>query len=178
MRILAEEALAEFPTKEIDVQTSCGVYKGLQTIPKPDEICAVSIVRSGDALLEAVRDVEPSCRVGKILIQRDEEHPQKIAKLFYSKFPPGIASMYVLLCDPMMGTGGSGVKALEVLQEAGVDMKKVVFANMLCCPEGVNAVGAKFPDVKIVSVCMDPGMNEDKYLVPGLGDYGDRFFNT
>jgi uracil phosphoribosyltransferase len=100
MRILAEDALAEFPTTPLEIQTPCGPFMSVQSLP-PTEICAVSIIRSGDCLLEAVREVEPAVRVGKILIQRDEEHVDKIAKLFYSKLPPGIEHMYVLLCDPM-----------------------------------------------------------------------------
>lgn len=78
--------------------------------------------------VQAVREVEPGVRVGKILIQRDEEHPEKIAKLFYSKLPPEIKDLYVLLCDPMLATGGSAVKALEVLVEQySVDPKKIIF---------------------------------------------------
>jgi len=99
MRILAEDSLAEFPSEIVDIQTPCGMYKGVQSIA-PENIVATSIIRSGDALLEAVREVEPSVRVGKILIQRDESHPDKIPRLFYSKMPPGIEHMYVLLCDP------------------------------------------------------------------------------
>ena len=178
MRILAEDALAEFPTSSVQVETPCGPYQGVETLD-PIAICAVSIIRSGDALLEAVRDVEPACRVGKILIQRDESHPDKIAKLYYSKFPHGIDSMHVLLCDPMLATGGSALKALDVLvKERNVDPAKIIFANMICAPEGLQALANAYPAVKIVTTTVDEGLNEDKFIVPGLGDYGDRFFNT
>ena len=178
MRILAEDALAEFPTSEVTIQTPFGPFAGLQSIP-PTEICAVSIVRSGDSLLETVREIEPGTRVGKILIQRDETHPDKIARLFYSKLPPGVESMYVLLCDPMLASGGSALKALEVLcDEYKVDPSKVVFANVICAPEGLRALAQKYPMVKIVTSCVDQRLNEEKFIVPGLGDYGDRFFNT
>ncbi|VEU34800.1 unnamed protein product [Pseudo-nitzschia multistriata] len=117
MRILAEDALAEFPSTDVKITTPCGPCDGCVG-PDPTTICAVSIIRSGDALLEVVRDVEPALRVGKILIQRDESHPDKIAKLFYSKLPPASGTEelpYVLLCDPMLATGGSALKAIEVL---------------------------------------------------------------
>lgn len=179
MRLVAEDALAEFPSSVVDIQTPLGTCKGLKTLPAVNEICAVSIIRSGDALLEIVRDIEPGCRVGKILIQRDENHPDKIAKLFYSKLPPGIESMHVLLCDPMLATGGSALKALDVLcNDYKVDPAKIIFANMICAPEGLKALAKSYPTVKIVTAVIDDCLNEQKFIVPGLGDYGDRFFNT
>jgi uracil phosphoribosyltransferase len=178
MRLLAEDALAEFPTTGLEIQTPCGPFAAVQSLP-PTEICAVSIIRSGDCLLEAVREVEPAVKVGKILIQRDEEHPDKISKLFYSKMPPGTEQMHVLLCDPMLATGGSALKALSVLcEEYKVDPAKIIFANMICAPEGLKALAEAYPAVRIVTACIDKGLNEEKFIVPGLGDYGDRFFNT
>lgn len=130
-------------------------------------------------MLDVVRDVEPALRIGKILIQRDETHPDKLPKLFYSKLPPDIDSMFVLLCDPMLATGGSAIKALDVLcHDHKVDPTKIIFANMICCPEGLRALAEAYPKVKVVTACIDECLNEDKYIVPGLGDYGDRFFNT
>lgn len=178
MRLLAEDALAEFPTDSVDVETPCGPFQGLQSLP-PTEICAVSIVRSGDALLETVREVLPGCKVGKILIQRDESHPKKLPKLFYDKLPPKIKDMYVLLCDPMLATGGSAITALDVLVNGnGVDPKKIIFANMICAPQGLRSLASAYPDVKIVTAVVDQELNDEKFIVPGLGDYGDRFFNT
>lgn len=178
MRILAEDALAEFPTETITVTTPCGPCEGVRTLP-PEKICAVSIVRSGDCLLESVREVEPSVKVGKILIQRDEEHPEKIAKLFYSKLPSDIRDIYVLLCDPMLATGGSAIRALDVLvDQYGVDPAKIIFGNVICCPEGLKKLGEVYPTVKIVTAWVDEKLNDDKFIVPGLGDFGDRFFST
>ena len=128
---------------------------------------------------QAVREVEPAVRVGKILIQRDEEHPDKIAKLFYSKLPKEIKDLHVLLCDPMLATGGSAVKALQVLvDDYDCDPTKIIFANMICCPEGLKRLGEAYPMVKIVTACIDEKLNDQKFIVPGIGDYGDRFFNT
>lgn len=178
MRLLAEDALAEFNTETIEITTPCGPFQGTKLMD-PTSICAVSIIRSGDALLEIVRECEPGLKVGKILIQRDETHPDKIPKLFYSKMPPGVSENYILLCDPMLATGGSAIMALDVLvNQYKVDPERIVFANMICAPEGLQAVSKAYPKIKIVTACIDESLNEEKYIVPGLGDYGDRFFNT
>lgn len=182
MRLVAEDALAEFYDTTIDVETPCGVWKDGLSGPDPTQICAVSIVRSGDALLEVVRSVEPAVSVGKILIQRDESTPDKIPKLFYCKLPPCMKEtdhgMKVLLCDPMLATGGSAIMALDVLTQAPYNVKpdNIIFANMICAPEGLKALAEKYPSVKIVTAQIDECLNDDKYIVPGLGDYGDRFY--
>jgi uracil phosphoribosyltransferase len=151
--------------------------------PDPTTICAVSIVRSGDALLEVVRDVEPAVRVGKILIQRDESHPDKIAKLFYSKLPPTVgtpATPYVLLCDPMLATGGSALTAIDVLvgDQYKVAPEKIIFANMICAPEGLKIMAEKYPQIKIVTVAIDERLNDDKFIVPGLGEFSAVQYST
>jgi uracil phosphoribosyltransferase len=178
MRLLAEDAIAEFPSPALQIKTPCGTFAGTQMLD-PTQICAVSIIRSGDALLETVRECIPECSVGKILIQRDESHPDKPAKLFYSKMPPSVADKYVLLCDPMLATGGSAHVALDVLVVTyKVKPHRIIFANMICAPEGVDAIHKVYPKVKIVTACVDEALNAHKFISPGLGDYGDRFFNT
>jgi uracil phosphoribosyltransferase len=178
MRIVAEDALAEFPTQAVTISTACAPqFRGQWGTPT-ESICAVSIVRSGDALVEAVRQLCPSIAVGKILIQRDEDHPQKIPQFYYSKFPKQIANMYVLLCDPMLATGGSAVAAIQCLIQHGVNPDKLILANMICAPEGLRILAKQYPMVKIVTASVDETLNEEKFIVPGLGDYGDRFFNT
>ena len=133
MRIVAEDALAEFPTAAVKIKTPCGPFSGAKSpVIGTEKLCAVSILRSGDCLLDAVREVEPACKVGKILIQRDETHPDKISKLFYSKLPNGIADGYVLLCDPMLATGGSAMAALKVLcKDNSVKPSRIIFCSML-----------------------------------------------
>lgn len=178
MRLLVEDALAEFPESVLSIATPCSSnFAGVERLA-PENICAVSIIRSGDALVEAVRDVEPGVAVGKILIQRDESHPDKIPKLYYSKLPSTIAHMHVLLCDPMLATGGSAAQAVATLCQHGVDPSKIIFANLICAPEGLRSMASLYPMVKIVTACIDEALNEEKFIVPGLGDFGDRFFNT
>jgi len=179
MRLVAEDALAEFPTETIEIATACAPrFRGTRTAAT--QICAVSILRSGHALLEAVRAVEPTVSVGQLLVQRDETVADKPARLYYQKLPHTLGSNgdHVLLCDPMLATGGSAVVALEALVKVGVDPANIVFATMICCPEGLSTLKQKFPAVKIVTACVDEGLNEEKYIVPGLGDYGDRYYNT
>ncbi len=178
-RILAEEAIAELPSEQHNIQTPCGPYSGVRMSSSVDNICAISIIRSGDALVESVRECLPGVRVGKILIQRNEESKEKEAQYFYSKMPPNVVDMDILLCDPMLATGGSAKAAIDVLvKDYGVKTDRIVFANMISCPEGLKAMEDAYPEVKIVTACVDDCLNDEKYIVPGLGDYGDRFFNT
>jgi uracil phosphoribosyltransferase len=115
---------------------------------------------------------------GKILIQRDESTSEKLPNLFYSKLPSDIATRNVLICDPMLGTGGSVKMAISVLQKAGVSPSRIIFLNLLSCPEGIKAVHEDYPDVTIVTGTIDEALNEHKYITPGLGDLGDRYYGT
>lgn len=182
MRLLAEEALAHLPATPKTVATPTGApYHGEISAAdaNPDGVCAVSIVRAGDSLLESVREVAPGVRVGKLWIQRNESSATKEAVHSCTKLPGGVGGMDVVLCDPMLATGGSSLAALRILvDEHGVNPGRIVFANVICCPEGLAAVAGEFPEVRIVTCWVDEGLNEEKFIVPGLGDYGDRFFNT
>ncbi|KAL7527456.1 hypothetical protein ACHAXR_001971, partial [Thalassiosira sp. AJA248-18] len=182
MRLLAEESVAHLPTTPHTITTPTNVdYDGLLSVAdtNPDSVCAVSIVRAGDSLLESVREIIPGCRVGKLWIQRNEGSVQKEAVHSCTKLPKGVGDMHVILCDPMLATGGSSCAALKILvNDYGVNPEKIVFANVICCPEGLETVAREFPQIKIVTCWVDDELNEDKFIVPGLGDYGDRFFNT
>lgn len=178
MRLLAEDAIAELPTRSVEVETPCGPAAGVH-VDADENLCAVSIIRAGDSLLESVRECLPSVSVGKILIQRNEDSEEKEPKLFYSKMPPRVADMNILLCDPMLATGGSAKMAIETLvSKHNVKPERIIFANVICCPEGLGAMAEAYPEVKIVTACVDKKLNEEKYIVPGLGDFGDRFFGT
>ena len=176
--ILAEEALARVPAVvPKQIETPCGVFDGLED-REDQQLCVVSIIRSGDILLEAVRKLTPGIRVGKILIQRDEETEDKRPIYFYKKLPADIADCYILLVDPMLGTGGSAVCATEALVVEGVKPENIMFVNLFSCREGLSALLSKFPEMKVVTLSMDDTLNEDMFLVPGLGDFGDRYYGT
>ncbi|EJK45890.1 hypothetical protein THAOC_35475 [Thalassiosira oceanica] len=182
MRILAEESLSKLPKTVVDITTPTGAaYKGRLSIvdTDPDSVCAVSIVRAGDSLLESVREIAPSIRVGKMWIQRNEASAEKEAIHSCTKLPPGVKDMDIVLCDPMLASGGSSCSALDCLINTyGVDPRRVVFANVISCPEGLNRLAHEYPDVRIVTCWVDEKLNDSKFILPGLGDYGDRYFNT
>jgi uracil phosphoribosyltransferase len=177
MTLLVEEVLAELPSEVINVRTPCGSWEGTHQIMDWSEVCAVSIVRSGDALIDVIRNLVPQISVGKILIQRNEEHPDKIPTLLYSKLPQN--KKYILLCDPMLATGGSATMALDVLTvRYKINPRNIVFVNVISCPEGLEALAKSYPRVKIVTAMVDSHLNADKFIVPGLGDFGDRYYGT
>ncbi|XP_066922696.1 uncharacterized protein [Clytia hemisphaerica] len=178
MRILAEEALARLPNVEMGkVETPCGPAEGLVEI-EGQNLCVVSIPRSGDILQEAVRQICPGVGIGKILIQRDESRSDKAPVLFYKKLPKNISQCFCILVDPMLATGGSAKRAIKVLLEAGVPEEKIMFINLICCPEGLQSMYEAYPKIKVVTCCVDEKLNENKFIVPGLGDYGDRYYGT
>ncbi|CAA7269190.1 unnamed protein product [Cyclocybe aegerita] len=170
IRLLVEEGLNHLPVVARTVETPTGaIYNGLAFEGK---ICGVSILRAGEAMEAGLREVCRSVRIGKILIQRDEE--TTLPKLFYSKFPPDIAQRYVLLLDPMLATGGSAIKAVEVLMEHGVPQERIIFINLIAAPEGLKTFCSRFPSLKVVTGWIDQGLNDKAYIIPGLGDFGER----
>lgn len=141
-----------------------------------DLVCAVSIMRAGDSMVDVARQLYPGIRIGKILIQRDEA--TALPALFYCKLCPDIAKRMVLLLDPMLATGGSAIKAIEVLVENGVKEENILFVNLISCPEGLKNLQKTCPKVRIITAFVDRGLNEQKYIVPGLGDFGCRYYGT
>jgi uracil phosphoribosyltransferase len=133
-------------------------------------------MRAGEAMESGLRACCRAVRIGKILIQRDEA--TALAKLFYSKLPEDIAQRYCLLLDPMLATGGSAIKAIEVLIDNQVPEERIIFVNLVASPEGIQKMARAYPKVKIVTAWVDDGLNEERYIVPGLGDFGDRYVIT
>ncbi|KAK5108283.1 Uracil phosphoribosyltransferase, synthesizes UMP from uracil [Meristemomyces frigidus] len=171
-RLLVEEALNHLPVLASTITTPVGrTYAGVAFEGK---ICGVSIMRAGEAMEQALRECCRSVRIGKILIQRDEE--TSLPRLFYDKLPEDIGERWVLLLDPMLATGGSALMAVDVLRSRGVPEEHICFLNLIASPEGAANFAKKFPKVRIVTAFVDQGLNEKNYIVPGLGDFGDRFY--
>ncbi|KAI0250570.1 uracil phosphoribosyltransferase-domain-containing protein [Lactifluus subvellereus] len=170
IRLLVEEGLNHLPVVPKVVETPTGVEYG--GVGFEGKICGVSILRAGEAMEQGLREVCRSVRIGKILIQRDEETTRP--KLFYSKLPQDIAQRYVLLLDPMLATGGSAMKAVEVIMEHGVPEDRIIFINLISSPEGLKTFTTRYPALKVVTGWIDEGLNERAYIVPGLGDFGER----
>ncbi|GET92199.1 uracil phosphoribosyltransferase, putative [Leishmania tarentolae] len=180
IRLILEAALCLIPVKPCDVITPVGaVYKGV----RPDDrgIIGVSIMRAGESMERVLREMCPGVRIGKILVQRDETSADKSpdARFSYSKLPADIASRRVLLLDPMCATGGSAIKATEILiKEYGVLEENIIFLNLISAPEGIKRYLGRFPNIQIVTAAIDNDLDENSYIVPGLGDFGDRYFGT
>lgn len=172
IRLLVERGLDQLPVEKHTIETPLNAYyEGVKFLGK---ICGVSIVRAGESMEQGLRDCCRSVRIGKILIQRDEE--TALPKLFYEKLPEDISDRYVFLLDPMLATGGSAILATEVLISRGVKPERIFFLNLLTSPEGIANYHAKFPDIKIITGGIDEKLDEKKCLVPGLGDFGDRYY--
>lgn len=165
IRLVVEEGLNQLPYNKCVVTTPTGCeYEGLR-YEKGN--CGVSIVRSGEAMEKGLRDCCRSIRIGKILIQSDEETHE--AKVFYAKFPPDIDERKVLLMYPIMSTGNTVIQAVNVLQEHGVQEENIIVLNLFCTPAGVNSVIKSFPHMKILTSEVHP-------IAPN--HFGQRYFGT
>ncbi|EME27308.1 Uracil phosphoribosyltransferase [Galdieria sulphuraria] len=174
IRLVIEFALNFLPVQEKKVTTPTRAnYQGVEFHTK---ILGVSIVRAGEAMETALRAVCRNVRIGKILIQRDE-HSIKPC-LYYSKLPEDTSERHVLLMDPMLGTGGTATMALQLLLQAGVKEEKIILVNILSSKDGIIRVHNEFPKITIVTGEIDEHLNNKGFIVPGCGDFGDRYFGT
>ncbi|KAF2142912.1 uncharacterized protein K452DRAFT_286543 [Aplosporella prunicola CBS 121167] len=172
IRLLVEEGLNHLPVVERSITTPLNTtYSGVKFEGK---ICGVSIMRAGESMEQGLRDCCRSVRIGKILIQRDEETSKP--KLFYDKLPEDIADRWVLLLDPMLATGGSALMAVDVLRSRGVPEERILFLNLIASPEGATNFAEKYPKLRVITAFVDAGLDDKNYIVPGLGDFGDRFY--
>ena len=175
--------------KEISILMTHEVFRGLglkktiietpiQVIEAPTlsqhQICLVPIMRAGNGMLEGMIEIIPNAKVGHIGLYRDEETLK--AHHYYIKLPEKISEGVAVVIDPMLATGNSANKAITILKEAGA--KNIIFACLLSVPEGIDLINQKHPDVPIYTCCLDKGLNELGYIVPGLGDAGDRLYGT
>lgn len=175
MHMICEESIGHMDAHSVDVITpTASVYQG--EVVDVSNIVGVSIIRSGDSMLDVFLNIVPTASVGKILIQRDEASGKPV--FYYTKLPSNLATKTIVLLDPMLATGGSAICALSQLKEHGADLSKAFFLSVVGCPEGISAIQASFPEVRIICGCIDEKLNENRFIVPGLGDFGDRFFGT
>ena len=169
--LLAAEALRDMPTRDVTVETPLGPAAGRRIRP---DVVVVPVLRAGLGMLDAVLELVPGARVGHIGLQRDEL--TAVASQYYSKLPEGLASAFVLMIDPMLATGGSAVAALHLLRRAGARVIRIVC--IVASKEGVALVERHYPDVDIYTPIVDERLDDHKYIVPGLGDFGDRLYGT
>jgi uracil phosphoribosyltransferase len=169
--LLVAEALRDIPTSTITVQTPLGPADG--HVVRRD-VVVVPVLRAGLGMLEAVLELVPTARVGHIGLQRDEL--TAVASQYYSKLPPKLSDSYVLMIDPMLATGGSAVAAIDLLKAAGAQTIKLLC--IVAAPDGVALMEARHPDVMVYTPVIDRELNARKFIVPGLGDFGDRLYGT
>lgn len=165
------EALKNIKTKEVTVQTP--VAKATCRMLDTD-LVVVPILRAGVGMMEGILELVPTARVGFVGLYRDEE--TKMPVTYYERFPPQIKGGTCIIIDPMIATGGSTAAAIDKLKENGAG--NIVVVCIVTCPEGIALVEAEHPDVPIYAAAIDEKLNEKKYIVPGLGDAGDRLFGT
>lgn len=158
IRLLVEEGLNHLPVLPKNITTPVGrQYAGVSF---EGQICGVSIMRAGESMEQGLRDCCRSVRIGKILIQRDEETSKP--RLFYDKLPEDIKDRWVLLLDPMLATGGSALMAVDVLRSKGVPEDHILFLNLIASPEGAENFAKRFPKLRVVTAFVDEGLDEKK----------------
>lgn len=170
--LMAYEATRQHPVREIQVETPLARTTGWSIAGQ--EIAVVPILRAGLAMEEAITRLIPTARVGHIGIYRDHETLQPVS--YFVKLPPDIAERQAMILDPMLATGGSTVAAIDTLKGRGCQSIKVM--AIISAPEGIKKVHAAHPDVDIYTGAVDSHLDEKGYIVPGLGDAGDRLFGT
>lgn len=170
--LMAFEAFKDVPTQTIIVETPLETVE--QTVVKENSIAIVPILRAGLGMVDGILTLFPAAKVGHIGMYRNEEtlEPQE----YYCKLPQGIEDKVVMLVDPMLATGGSAIDAITLLKKRGC--KHIKFLAIIGAPEGVEKVHAAHPDVEIYVSTLDRQLNENGYILPGLGDAGDRIFGT
>ena len=170
-KFICYEALKNIKTKEVLVQTPVAeaICQKLDT-----DLVVVPILRAGVGMLEGILELVPTARVGFIGLYRDEE--TKLPVTYYERFPQQIRGGTCIIIDPMLATGGSTAAAIDKLKESGAG--SIVVVCIVTCPEGIALVEAEHPDVPIYVAAIDAKLNEKKYIVPGLGDAGERLFGT
>lgn len=170
-RLVVEAGLGHLPFSEACVTTPTGhPYCGVAFARK---LCGVSIIRSGEAMESALRACCKGIKIGKILVHRHTEHSEVI----YEKLPADIAERHVMLMDPLLSTGGTAVKAIQILKDKGVPEDRILFLAIIAAPEGIHKVCTNFPQVTLITSDIDDYVDEHYAIVPGCGNYGDRYFS-
>ena len=170
--VLCAETLSKLSDGEMAIQTPLGRANG---VPMPGSMMVVPIMRAALPLLPAFTQMLPDMPVGFTGIERDEE--TALPRVFYKKFPKNLPDRAVIL-DPMLATGGSACLAVEFLFDAGYEPEAIYFTGVLAARDGYDRLAGAIPRSNITVVAIDPELNDKKYIVPGLGDYGDRYYGT
>lgn len=170
--LMCYEATRDLPLKEVEIETPVALAK--TKVIAGRKLAFVPILRAGIGMLDGVLSMVPAAKVGHIGLYRDPQTLQPVK--YYCKLPSDINEREVIVLDPMLATGGSAVAAIQMLKERGAT--NIKFMCIIAAPEGLNALTEAHPDVQVYCAALDEKLNDDKYIVPGLGDCGDRIFGT
>ena len=170
--LMCYEATRDLPLKEVEIETPVALAK--TKVIAGRQLAFVPILRAGIGMLDGVLSMVPAAKVGHIGLYRDPQTLQPVK--YYCKLPSDINEREVIVLDPMLATGGSAVAAIQMLKESGA--ANIKFMCIIAAPEGLNALTEAHPDVQVYCAALDEKLNDDKYIVPGLGDCGDRIFGT
>lgn len=170
--LMCYEATRNLPTEEREVETPIATAK--VKVLSGKKLAIVPILRAGLGMVDTIIDLVPSAKVGHIGLFRDPETHEPVK--YYCKMPPDISERQVFVVDPMLATGGSAADAITFIKEYGC--KSITLMNIIAAPEGIKKVQETHPDVDIFVAAVDPCLNDHAYIVPGLGDAGDRIFGT
>jgi len=170
--LMCYEATRNLPTEEVTVETPITTAKCRMLSGK--KLAIVPVLRAGLGMVDAMVDLIPSAKPGHIGLYRDPETHKPVE--YYCKLPEDIGNRVTFVVDPMLATGGSAVAAIDFLKKHGC--KNIIMMNIIGCPEGIKAVSEAHPDVEMYLAACDEKLNDHAYIVPGLGDAGDRIFGT
>ncbi len=170
--LMCYEATRNLPTVEVEVETPVATAKCRMLSGK--KLAIVPILRAGLGMVDAMVDLIPSAKIGHIGLYRDPETHEPVE--YYCKLPEDIENRAVFVVDPMLATGGSAVAAIDFLKKRGA--KDIIMMNVIGCPEGIKRVQEAHPDVEMYLAACDEKLNDHAYIIPGLGDAGDRIFGT
>ena len=170
--LMCYEATRNLPTEDVEVETPVAVAHCKQLAGK--KLAIVPILRAGLGMVDAMVDLIPSAKMGHVGLYRDPETHEPVE--YYCKLPEDIENRQVFVVDPMLATGGSAVAAINFLKKRGC--KNIIMMNIIGCPEGIRRVQQEHPDVEMYLAACDEKLNDHAYIIPGLGDAGDRIFGT
>ena len=170
--LMGYEAMRDLPTEDVEVKTPITTRKLPMLCGK--KLAIVPILRAGLGMVDGMLSIIPSAKIGHIGLYRDPKTLEPVE--YYCKLPEDISNRVVYVVDPMLATGGSAVAAIDFLKKHGC--RNIIMMNIIGCPEGIKAVQEAHPDVEIFLAAVDEKLNEHAYIVPGLGDAGDRIFGT
>jgi len=172
-RLLIEHAVNKLPFNKKDITTPTGsIYSGYEFYSK---VCGINIMRAGDSMLKALRSVIKDVLIGTLLIQSDKE---KTPKLFFCKLPTDVQDYYAILLDPIVGTSRTVQMAIRVLLDHGFLETHIIFVTLVANPSGLNGIYQLFPKVQVVCSMIDEGLDNNGFIIPGLGNFGDRYYGT